>query len=515
MMNQPLRVLIVEDLEDDAELLLNELEHGGYEPIYERVDTAAAMNTALDKQHWDIVISDYSMPTFSAPAALTLLKDKGLDLPFIIVSGNIGEDVAVAAMKAGASDYLMKGKLARLIPAVERELREAVERRKRREAEQALRENDERFRLLIENALDIIAVLDTDGTIYYTSPSVEKVLGYEPEELVSKNLYDFIHPENVVRVIQTLNQAVENPNITLSIEFKVLHQNGFWQILEAICKNFIPHSGIPRIVVNCRDITERNRAEEVRIALEKEKELNEGKFYFVSMMAHEFRNPLNTILMSAELLEHYNYKATEEQKALYFNRIRSAAKQMTQLLEDVLTISRAEVGELEINIEPFELKQFCHDLMEEIQFTTEKEHTLIFVSKCKCAQVCMDQKLLWHILTNLVSNAIKYSPQGGTVQLELSCHDGQATIQIKDEGIGIPPTDQEQLFEVFHRAKNVGKIPGTGLGLSIVKKFVDLHGGQISVSSEVGVGTTFTVLLPLNSQMSTEELDDATAYFAN
>ena len=349
-MNRPLRVLIVEDLEDDAELLLNELERGGYEPVHERVDTAAAMNAALDKQDWDIVIADYSMPNFSAPAALTLLKDKGLDLPFIIVSGNIGEDVAVAMMKAGASDYLMKGKLARLIPAVERELREAVERCKRREAEQALRENEENFRLLIENALDIIAVLDTDGTVYYNSPSVEKVLGYKPEELVSKNFYNFNHPEDVTEVVDTLNQAVKKTDITLSIEFKFLHQNGSWQILEAICKNFIPQSGIARVVVNCRDITERKRAEEIRIALEKEKELNEGKFYFVSMMAHEFRNPLNTILMSAELLEHYNYKATEEQKTSYFDRIRLAAKHMTQLLEDVLTISRAEIGELEVNL---------------------------------------------------------------------------------------------------------------------------------------------------------------------
>jgi PAS domain S-box-containing protein len=515
MMNRPLRVLIVEDLEDDAELVLNELERGGYEPFYERVDTAAAMNAALDKQHWDIVIADYSMPNFSAPAALTLLKNKGLDLPFMIVSGNIGEDVAVAAMKAGASDYLIKGKLARLIPAVERELREAVERCKRREAEQALRENEERFRLLIENALDIIAVLDTDGTIYYNSPSVEKVLGYKPEDLVGKNLYDFVHPEDVAAVIHTLNEAVEKPNITLSIEFKVQHQDGSWQLLEAICKNFIAQSGTARVVVNCRDITERKRIEEIRIALEKEKELNEGKFYFVSMMAHEFRNPLNTVILSAELLEHYSYKATEEQKDSYFNRIRLAAQHMTQLLEDVLTISRAEVGKLEINVEPFNLKQFCHDLVEEIQFTAGKEHTLTFVSKCECAQAYMDQKLLWHILTNLLSNAIKYSPEGGTVHLELSCQNGQATIQIKDEGIGIPPSDQDRLFEVFHRARNVGKIPGTGLGLSIVKKFVDLHGGQIAVNSQVGIGTTFTVLLPLNSQMSTERLDDASAYFAS
>src|SRR4028118_1300952 len=179
-MNIPLRVLIVEDSEDDAELLIYELEQGGYDLIHERVDTAVVMNAALDQQQWDIVIADYTLPSFSAPAALNLLKEKALDLPFIIVSGTIGEDIAVAAMKAGAHDYLMKGKLARLVPAVDRELREAIERRKRRKAEQAVRRNEERFRALIENALDIITVLGADGIIRYESPSIEKVLGYKP-----------------------------------------------------------------------------------------------------------------------------------------------------------------------------------------------------------------------------------------------------------------------------------------------------------------------------------------------
>jgi diguanylate cyclase (GGDEF)-like protein len=139
-MNKLLRVLIVEDSEDDAELLAIELERGGYQPIYQRVDTKADMQTALkEKKTWDIVLADYSMPKFSATAALNLLKEQDLDLPFIIVSGKIGEDTAVAAMKAGAHDYIVKGKLARLVPAVERELREAVIRQEHRQAQEKLK----------------------------------------------------------------------------------------------------------------------------------------------------------------------------------------------------------------------------------------------------------------------------------------------------------------------------------------------------------------------------------------
>ena len=130
---KPLRVLIVEDSEDDAEIIVYQLERGGYAPIYQRVDNADAMSLALEQQQWDIVLADHSLPRFSGTAALALLQEKGLDLPFIIISGSIGDEIAVAAMKAGAHDYLMKGNLSRLVPAIERELQEATSRRERQQ----------------------------------------------------------------------------------------------------------------------------------------------------------------------------------------------------------------------------------------------------------------------------------------------------------------------------------------------------------------------------------------------
>ncbi len=510
-MHIPLRVLIVEDSEDDAELLLYELERHGYDPISERVDTPVAMNAALDKQLWDIVIADYTMPSFSAPDALKLLKERGLDLPFIIVSGTIGEDIAVAAMKAGAHDYLMKGKLARLVPAVERELREAIERCKRRKAEQTVRQNEERFRALIENALDIITVLGADGIIRYESPSIEKVLGYKPEDLVGKNILEYVHREDVENFLNTLNQVVQNPSVSLSIEFRFQHQDCSWRILEAVGKNFLDRaagrgsifpSEMSTIVINSRDITERKRAEEIRNALERERELSEGRFKFVSMMSHEFRNPLTTIIMSSELLQNFSDRTTEDQKSRCLKHIETAAKEMTQLLDDILSLTKAEVGKLVFNPQPFDLPEFCRNLLEEMRIASAGKHTLTFVIQSECDQACMDENLLRYILRNLLSNAIKYSPQGGNVQFELSCEKGEAIFQIQDWGIGIPPKDQQKLFGSFHRGQNVGKIPGTGLGLCIVKRYVDLHGGHISLKSKVGVGTTFTVTLPLHSRMS-------------
>jgi signal transduction histidine kinase len=172
---------------------------------------------------------------------------------------------------------------------------------------------------------------------------------------------------------------------------------------------------------------------------------------------------------------------------------------MTQLLEDVLTIGKAEAGKLKFTPSPMDLVAFCRDLVESLQMSAREQHQINFVAVGDGSDAQMDEKLLAHVLTNLLSNAVKYSPDGGMVQFDLICEYSWAIFRIQDSGIGIPPDDLERLFESFRRASNVGAIPGTGLGLAIVKKCVDLHGGQITVESEVGAGTTFTVTLPLKS----------------
>ena len=247
-----------------------------------------------------------------------------------------------------------------------------------------------------------------------------------------------------------------------------------------------------------RDITERKQAEaDIRNALEKEKELGELKSRFVTMTSHEFRTPLTTILSSTELLEDYGNQWNEQKKQKHFGRIKTAVVHMTQLLNDVLLIGKAEAGKLESNPTLFDLVQFCRDLVNDLQITTTS-HTITFVSQGEC-HAYLDQKLLRHILTNLLSNAIKYSPTSADIRLELNCQPQTAVFRVQDRGIGIPATDQTQLFDTFQRASNVGTISGTGLGLAIVKKAVDLQHGNITFESKVGVGTTFIVSLPLHS----------------
>ncbi|MCU0534745.1 MAG: trifunctional serine/threonine-protein kinase/ATP-binding protein/sensor histidine kinase [Hydrococcus sp. Prado102] len=238
-------------------------------------------------------------------------------------------------------------------------------------------------------------------------------------------------------------------------------------------------------------------AQQMRKVLEKEKELNELKSRFISMTSHEFRTPLATIMGYVELFKYYSNNWSEEKKQDYLARIASTIRHMTGLLDDVLLLSKAQAQKLEFMPSAIDLEEFCRSLVEEIQTGIKTQQTVTFSSPGNSTEVQMDEKLLRHILGNLLSNAVKYSPANSNVCFSLTYQEGQAIFQIQDSGIGIPIEDQQHLFEPFHRAKNTGKIAGTGLGLAIVKKSVQRHGGQITVESEIGVGTTFTVAIPL------------------
>jgi len=374
--------------------------------------------------------------------------------------------------------------------AVQRDITE------RKRTEEALKHSEERFRSLIENALDIITILDTDGTIYYESPSVSKVLGYQADELIGQNFFEYIHPEEFIETCYHITNAIENPEIPPIIEFRYRHQDNSWHTLEAISQRFIDDSPEPRIVVNSRDITERKRLEEIRLALEKEKELSTLKTRFFSMASHEFRTPLSTALAAAQILENSQTSWNNEEKRLRnLHRIQDSVKNMVQLLDDILVINRAEAGKLEFNPELFNIEEYCRELIGEVQLGADTKHDLHFIIEGKDPQVYLDQKLLRSILANLLSNAIKYSPEGGKIDILLTLNVKEIILQISDSGIGISAQDQKQLFEPFHRGKNVRNIAGTGLGLIVTKKCIDLHGGNINVNSKLDMGTTIIVTL--------------------
>lgn len=239
------------------------------------------------------------------------------------------------------------------------------------------------------------------------------------------------------------------------------------------------------------------RVQERTAELVQANELNQLKSEFVSMISHDFRNPLNTILLSAGLLQDSYQKLTKAKKHTHLQLIRMAIKDMARLLDEVSLIGKSDLGKLQCQPALLKLEPFCQKLVEQLQLSIGEQHQIVFTSVGELDEALWDENLLRHILSNLLANAIKYSPEGGIVQFALIGQEKTVRFQIQDQGIGIPPEDHRRLFKPFNRASNVGTIPGTGLGLAIVKKCLDAHGGQISVKSEVGVGTTVSVTLPL------------------
>ncbi|RCJ24996.1 hypothetical protein A6S26_17510 [Nostoc sp. ATCC 43529] len=337
----------------------------------------------------------------------------------------------------------------------------------------------------------------------FVSENVTTITGYEAQQFVENSDFwaSHIHPEDITQVFGQLSEILERGNYT--IEYRFLHQDGIYRWIYDQGKLVRDRTGNPMEIVGYWvDITERKLSEqELRVALEKEKQLNELKSRFVSMTSHEFRTPLTTILSSCELLEHYRQKWTQEKQLTHLHRIQTAVKRMTEMLNDVLVIGKAGTGKLEYRPTSFDLVKYCQQLVEEMQMNLNNQRLISFTSQYHSIPCCMDDKLLSHIFNNLLSNAIKYSADDSIVKFSLSCQNGRALFEIQDWGIGIPEEDLPFLFESFHRARNVGNILGTGLGMAIVKKCIDIHQGEIFVRSTEGLGTKFTVIIALNNKI--------------
>ncbi len=364
-------------------------------------------------------------------------------------------------------------------------------------ANEALLMSEARFRAFAETT-DAIIFIKQGTQFCYVNPAAEAITGYKREELLAyPDIHELIQERGQSRQ-QGKSVFPQDEEIKQCQEIKILTKNGESRWLDC-CVVLIELEGELAVLGTAIDITERKLAEvEIRQALEQEKEVSELRARFISIVSHEFRTPLNNISLSTSLLRRYSHQWTESEKLEYLHGIETDIEQLSHLLDEVLIIGGAEAGKQKFKPRPLDVRQFCRDIVAEMQLHDNDQHAFSFVSQGDCSTACVDKNLLQPILTNLLSNAIKYSPTNSKVELELSCRDGYVIFQVKDQGIGISAADQQQLFEPFHRGKNIGDVPGTGLGLAVVKRFVDLHGGQISVASVVGVGTTFTVTLPLD-----------------
>ncbi|OYT90798.1 MAG: hypothetical protein CFE43_16665 [Burkholderiales bacterium PBB3] len=369
-----------------------------------------------------------------------------------------------------------------------------------------LAESRQKLQGIVDTALDAVVRVDALGTIVGWNRQAETVFGWSTQEALGRPLHETIippqhraaHQHGMDRFMRTDVSTV----IDQRIEISALHRSGHEFPIElAITRVVLEDSSKFEFCSFIRDITQRKRAEEeIRASLEQQKELNQLKSRFVAMASHEFRTPLATILLSTDLLKHYIDRLPVAERDELFQSINHAVRRMTKMLEDILTIGKAEAEQAQFSPSVLAIDVFCQELVEQVlseQASLGSKRSQVNLSiEGDGLQAPFDEKLLRHIFENLLSNAAKYSPEGAVVDFQVLCSAQSFVFTVKDRGIGVPAKDLPRLFESFHRASNVGNIPGTGLGLAIVKRSVELHSGNISVSSVLGEGTVFVVTLP-------------------
>jgi signal transduction histidine kinase len=540
---------MVEDSEEDALLIVHALKRSGYALNFERVETPEAFSAALARQSWDVVIADYSLPRFSGLAALKLLQESGLDLPFIVVSGTIGEEAAVALMKAGAHDYIMKDNQARLGPAVRRELDEAQVRTARRQAEDVLRRRNRELALLNRASQAFGASLDLDQVLatvleearhlmdvaacsiwlvdaatgelvcrQASGPRSELVIGWrlapgdglagwvvaKGESLIVPDVQaDQRHFQDLDRLTGLVLRSILSA--PLQIQQKVI---GVLQMVDfevdrfeatdlTILESLAATAAIA--IENARlYAAEQQRAAALARALEQQQELDRLKNHFIQNVSHELRTPLALIQGYAELLN--AGEMGELQPALQdaVSVIARRARMLGKMADDLVAILETE--KREPKRESLDLANIIHKLLADFQVAAEQAGLSLTAQIADdLPPVSGDVQHLLRVMDNLLGNALKFTPAGGQISVRLWRDGPQAVLEVADTGIGIPRDQLGRVFERFYQVdgSTTRRYGGTGLGLALVKEIVEAHGGQVSVSSEVGQGSTFTVRLPI------------------
>jgi PAS domain S-box-containing protein len=373
-----------------------------------------------------------------------------------------------------------------------------IDQRKRLEEE--LKRTSAERELILQSAL-VGIIYSRERRYVWVNRAFADMLGYRQDELIGQSSRILFPNEKSWREFGERGYSVMARGEPFSVEWQMVRRDGspFWA--QTLGRNIDPDNPRAGSIWTIVDITARKQAEEeISAALEKQKELNYLKSRFVSMTSHEFRTPLATILSSAELLKYYGARLQEAERAELIDAVESAVRRMTRMMDDVLVIGKAEADRLECNAALLDVRDLCTRVIREAVRAEEAEgrrgDRIVFDMPADIIQAQLDENLARFILGNLLSNGLKYSPNGGAVALAVRADEAQLRFTVTDSGIGIPDEDLPHLFEPFHRAKNVGTLPGTGLGLAIVKKAVDLHGGRIEVSSVPGKGSRFDVILP-------------------
>jgi hypothetical protein len=502
MMSEPLRVLQIEDSESDAALIVRALEKSRYQVESERVEDAAGMRAALAERTWDVIVSDYYLPQFGAPAALGILRDSGRDIPFIVVSGRMGEDTAVEMMKAGAHDYLLKDNLARLGPAVERELRDVGSRRERRRAEEALAASEARFRALLESAPQGVIAVDEKGCIALVNAKTEEMFGYTRDELLGQPL-DILLPERYRAAhLGHRRQYFAHPHtrpMGLGLDLWGQRKGGGEFPLE-IGLSFIGRAGTQLALALVTDITDRKRAEEHLRQAQKLESIG----MLAGGIAHDFNNLLVGVIGNASLAQDLLPQSNPAAELL--EAVVKTGEQAAHLTRQML----AYAGKGQFVVEPLNLSDLVPEMTGLVQPSISKKIALHLGLDPDLPPIQADRGQMQQVFMNLVLNAAEaIGSDAGMISVRTGVQDVDelyvrrsletelspgryVLLEVRDTGCGMDEATRTRVFDPFFSTK----FQGRGLGLAAVAGIVRGHGGAISVSSAPDKGACFTVLFP-------------------
>jgi len=508
-MTDVLRLLLVEDSEADAELLARELKRAGFAVQFARVQTAAEVEAALTRSVWDIIVGDNSMPGFSGTEALAIVRARGLDIPFIFVSGTMGEDLAASALEAGAGDALAKGNLRRLVPVIRRELREAADRRARRESETALRASEASYTTLVEQAPVGIYRSTPTGRFLSANPALARILGYStPQELLALDMARDVYADADERRRLVAQDTYTN-QVYEELEATWKKKDGTRiRVQLSVRASRKPDGQVEFYEAFVRDITNQRQLEAQLAQAQKMEAIGR----LAGGVAHDFNNLLTVILSYSDLLlEDLPADSSDREDV---TQIRKAAQGASELTRQLLAFSRQQVLQprvVDINASVSGIERLLTRVLRE-------DIKLACTLATDAGMIRVDPGQLEQVIMNLAVNARDAMPGGGLLTIETANVDLDADylrahpmakpgpyvmLAVTDTGMGMDAATQARIFEPFFTTKDVGK--GTGLGLATVQGIVQQSGGFIWVYSEPDHGTVFKIYLPRVDEAPSEE----------
>jgi len=501
----PLRVLILEDSETDAELVLYELRRAGYEPDWRRVDNETDYLDCLSTDP-DVILADYSMPQFDALLALQLLKKQGMEIPFIIVTGTAGEEAVAECMRQGARDYLLKDRLGRLGSAVERVLQEKRLNDEKKQALNALRENEEKYRSLFESSPEPITLIGLDGTILDFNKAAEVIADRPKEDLIGRSFFDlgFFEETDMPSLVQRFAQVIGG-KLDEPFQVKIIRKENQTLWLEIFLALLKKDDAIYAIQVISRDVTEQKRIEaEKENLIQKLETQNAELERFTYTVSHDLKTPLVTINGFLGYLIEDATTGNMDRFQYDIQRIAGAVDRMKNLLKDLLELSR--IGHLTNPAENISLEVLLREVMEQVEGSLHEKDVQVQIAQ-DLPVVYGDRQRLLEVFQNLIENAAKYmgDQKDPLIKIGQQGEDAerrQLIFYVKDNGIGIAPEFHERIFGLFNKLD--AQSDGTGIGLALVKRIIEVLDGRIWVESEVGKGSTFYFTLPKSAEPKTK-----------